>query len=277
MKINKIFMLATMALVSMGIASCSSDDDYAPGKPAGSNDVYFTNEASQAIDLSATSFTITLGRADAGSAISVPLVQRQVASVFTVPATAEFAAGQTETEVTIQVSSEAEPFTDYQLRLAIPEEYTSPYKAGDPKMVPELNIFVHKEDYVLYATGTFHENVLFGNSWEQTIEYSATLDVFRMPGVFASGTNWYFLWNEKSGDDCEFSWCNASGKAVSKFDTGYVHSSYGMIAANDISDDKTFVGYNADDNAFYFPLEFTVSAGSFGSDFDTLTDVKFVK
>jgi hypothetical protein len=277
MKINKIFLLATMALVSMGIASCSSDDDYAPGKPAGSNDVYFTNEASQAIELSATSFTITLGRADAGSAISVPLVQRQVASVFTVPATAEFAAGQTETEVTIQVSSEAEPFTDYQLRLAIPEEYTSPYKAGDPKMVPELNIFVHKEDYVLYATGTFNENVLFGNSWEQTIEYSATLDVFRMPDVFASGTNWYFLWNEKSGDDCEFSWCNASGKAVSKFDTGYVHSSYGMIAANDISDDKTFVGYNADDNAFYFPLEFTVSAGSFGSDFDTLTDVKFVK
>lgn len=275
MKINKIFMLATMALVSMGIASCSSDDDYAPGKPAGSNDVYFTNQAAQALDLSASSFTITLGRTDAGSAVSVPLKQVQVDPVFTVPATAEFAAGETETEVTIQISGDAEPFTDYQLRLAIPEEYTSPYIQKDD--VPELNIFVHKEDYVLYATGTFNENVLFGDSWEQTIEYSATLDVFRMPDVFASGTSWYFLWNEKSGDDCEFSWCNASGKAVSKFDTGYVHSSYGMIAANDISDDKTFVGYDADDNAFYFPLEFTVSAGSFGSDFDTLTDVKFVK
>jgi len=275
MKINKIFLLAAMALTGMGLASCSSDDDFTPGKPAGSNNVYFTNQAAQALDLSASSFTITLGRADAGSALSVPLKQLQVDPVFTVPATAEFAAGATETEVTIQISGDAEPFTDYQLRLAIPEEYTSPYIQKDD--VPELNIFVHKEDYVLYATGTFNENVLFGNSWEQTIEYSATLDVFRMPGVFASGTNWYFLWNEKSGDDCEFSWCNASGKAVSKFDTGYVHSSYGMIAANDISDDKTFVGYDADDNTFYFPLEFTVSAGSFGSDFDTLTDVKFVK
>ena len=275
MKINKIFLLAAMALTGMGLASCSSDDDFTPGKPAGSNNVYFTNQAAQALDLSASSSTITLGRADAGSALSVPLKQLQVDPVFTVPATAEFAAGATETEVTIQISGDAEPFTDYQLRLAIPEEYTSPYIQKDD--VPELNIFVHKEDYVLYATGTFNENVLFGNSWEQTIEYSATLDVFRMPGVFASGTNWYFLWNEKSGDDCEFSWCNASGKAVSKFDTGYVHSSYGMIAANDISDDKTFVGYDADDNTFYFPLEFTVSAGSFGSDFDTLTDVKFVK
>lgn len=275
MKINKIFLLAAMALTGMGLASCSSDDDFTPGKPAGSNNVYFTNQAAQALDLSASSFTITLGRTDAGSAVSVPLKQVQVDPVFTVPATAEFAAGETETEVTIQISGDAEPFTDYQLRLAIPEEYTSPYIQKDD--VPELNIFVHKEDYVLYATGTFNENVLFGDSWEQTIEYSATLNVFRMPDVFASGTNWYFLWNEKSGDDCEFSWCNASGKAVSKFDTGYVHSSYGMIAANDISDDKTFVGYDADDNAFYFPLEFTVSAGSFGSDFDTLTDVKFVK
>lgn len=275
MKINKIFLLAAMALTGMGLASCSSDDDFTPGKPAGSNNVYFTNQAAQTLDLSASSFTITLGRADAGSALSVPLKQLQVDPVFTVPATAEFAAGATETEVTIQISGDAEPFTDYQLRLAIPEEYTSPYIQKDD--VPELNIFVHKEDYVLYAIGTFNENVLFGDSWEQTIEYSATLDVFRMPGVFASGTNWYFLWNEKSGDDCEFSWCNASGKAVSKFDTGYVHSSYGMIAANDISDDKTFVGYDADDNAFYFPLEFTVSAGSFGSDSDTLTDVKFVK
>ena len=275
MKINKIFLLAAMALTGMGLASCSSDDDFTPGKPAGSNNVYFTNQAAQTLDLSASSFTITLGRTDAGSAVSVPLKQVQVDPVFTVPATAEFAAGETETEVTIQISGDAEPFTDYQLRLAIPEEYTSPYIQKDD--VPELNIFVHKEDYVLYATGTFNENVLFGDSWEQTIEYSATLDVFRMPNVFASGTNWYFLWNEKSGDDCEFSWCNASGKAVSKFDTGYVHSTYGMIAANDISDDKTFVGYDADDNAFYFPLEFTVSAGSFGSDSDTLTDVKFVK
>lgn len=275
MKINKIFLLAAMALTGMGLASCSSDDDFTPGKPAGSNNVYFTNQAAQTLDLSASSFTITLGRTDAGSAVSVPLKQVQVDPVFTVPATAEFAAGETETEVTIQISGDAEPFTDYQLRLAIPEEYTSPYIQKDD--VPELNIFVHKEDYVLYATGTFNENVLFGDSWEQTIEYSATLDVFRMRDVFASGTNWYFLWNEKSGDDCEFSWCNASGKAVSKFDTGYVHSTYGMIAANDISDDKTFVGYDADDNAFYFLLEFTVSAGSFGSDFDTLTDVKFVK
>ena len=275
MKINKIFLLAAMALTGMGLASCSSDDDFTPGKPAGSNNVYFTNQAAQTLDLSASSFTITLGRTDAGSAVSVPLKQVQVDPVFTVPATAEFAAGETETEVTIQISGDAEPFTDYQLRLAIPEEYTSPYIQKDD--VPELNIFVHKEDYVLYATGTFNENVLFGDSWEQTIEYSATLDVFRMRDVFVSGTNWYFLWNEKSGDDCEFSWCNASGKAVSKFDTGYVHSTYGMIAANDISDDKTFVGYDADDNAFYFPLEFTVSAGSFGSDSDTLTDVKFVK
>ena len=84
MKINKIFLLAAMALTGMGLASCSSDDDFTPGKPAGSNNVYFKNQAAQALDLSASSFTITLGRADAGSALSVPLKQLQVDPVFTV-------------------------------------------------------------------------------------------------------------------------------------------------------------------------------------------------
>lgn len=138
MKINKIFLLAAMALTGFGFASCSDDDSYSPGKPAGSNNVYFVDEAHQVLDLTATSFNIKVGRADAGSALTVPLKQLQVASVFTVPATVEFAAGQTEVEVPIQISSDAEPFTDYQLRLAIPEEYTSPYRVQD--YVPELNI-----------------------------------------------------------------------------------------------------------------------------------------
>lgn len=263
MKINKIFMLATMALVSMGIASCSSDDDYAPGKPAGSNDVYFTNEAHQAIDLTATSFTITLGRADAGSAISVPLVQRQVASVFTVPATAEFAAGQTETEVTIQVSSDAEPFTDYQLRLAIPEEFTSPYKTGDPKLVPELNILIHKEDYKDYAKVLYDDQFWYGESWEDVIQYSATLDLYRI-APFEPGFWMYY----KIVDGKSITPCTSAGKAYTgAITTGLVHPSYGAVSATWVKDGS---GYNADEDAYYVNYEWTVSAGSFGSYFNVI-------
>jgi len=264
MKINKIFMLATMALVSMGIASCSSDDDYAPGKPAGSNDVYFTNEASQALELTATSFTITLGRADASSALSVPLKQRQVDPVFTVPATAEFAAGQTETEVTIQISSEAEPFTDYHLRLAIPEEYTSPYKAGDPKMVPELNIYIHKEDYKDYAKVLYDDQFWYEESWEDVIQYSATLDLYRI-APFAEGAWMYY----KIVEGKSITPCTSAGKAYSgAITTGITHSTYGPVSAT--LDPSSPSGYSAEDDAYYVFYQWTVAAGSFGSGYNVI-------
>ena len=268
MKINKIFMLATMALVSMGIASCSSDDDYVPGKPAGSNDVYFTHEAHQALDLSATSFTITLGRADAGSAISVPLTQRQFDPVFTVPATAEFAAGQTETEVTIQISAEAQPFTDYQLRLAIPEEYTSPYKEEHPYFQPELNILVHKEDYKDYAKVLYDDQFWYEESWEDVIQYSATLDLYRI-APFAKG--FWMYYKIKEGESITV--CNNEGKTYTgAIATGLYHNTYGDLSATwDTS--SGFSGYVPEEDTYYILYKWTVSAGSFGSYYNT---IKFI-
>ena len=183
MKINKIFLLAAMALTGMGFASCSDDDNFEPGKPAGSNNVYFVDEASQVLELTATSFTITVGRADAGSALSVPLTQVQVDPVFTVPATAEFAAGQTETEVTIQISAEAVPFTNYQLRLAIPEEYTSPYKVNEKGYVPEMNVNIMKEDYKPFQKGTYYSQFNDAEVHNNVLEYSEMKKTYRVKVV----------------------------------------------------------------------------------------------
>ena len=263
MKINKIFLLATMALVSMGFASCSSDDDYAPGKPAGSNNVYFTNQTALALDLSATSFTITLGRADAGSALSVPLKQVQVDPVFTVPATAEFAAGATEAEVTIQMSNDAQPFTDYQLRLAIPEEYTSPYIQQDD--VPELNIFVHKEDYKDWAAVEYYDDFWMEDSWEDVLQYSATLDLYRI-APWVAGNYLYF----KIVEGESIAVCDNTGKTYTGANvTGLVHSTYGAVSASwDTS--GGFSGYVADEDTYYILFKWTVSAGSFGSYYNTI-------
>lgn len=263
MKINKIFLLAAMALTGFGFASCSDDDSYSPGKPAGSNNVYFVDEAHQVLDLTATSFNIKVGRADAGSALTVPLKQLQVASVFTVPATVEFAAGQTEVEVPIQISSDAEPFTDYQLRLAIPEEYTSPYRVQD--YVPELNVQIHKEDYKDYAAIEYYDNFWYGEKWEDVIQYSATLDLYRY-APFAEGC--YFYYKIDEGKDITV--CNAEGKKYTgKTVTGLSHSTYGAIsAAWDTA--SGFSGYNPEDDTYYILYEWTVDAGSFGPYYNTI-------
>lgn len=269
MKINKIFLLAAMALTGFGITSCSDDDDYTAGKPAGSNEVYFMHEAHQALDLTATSFNITVGRADAGSALSVPLKQVQVASVFTVPATVEFAAGQTEVEVPIQISADAEPFKDYQLRLAIPEEYTNPYTDAHPYFQPALNILVHKEDYKDWAQVYYYDDFWYEDGWEDVLQYSAKLDLYRI-APFAQGYWMYFKIDE--GKDITV--CNADGKKYTGATaTGLSHSTYGAVSASwDTA--SGFSGYNPEDDTYYILYKWTVSAGSFGSYYNTMKILK---
>ena len=46
MKINKIFLMAGLAVMGLVATSCGDDDDnYTPGKPAGNNNVVFINQA----------------------------------------------------------------------------------------------------------------------------------------------------------------------------------------------------------------------------------------
>ena len=271
MKINKYFLMAGLAVMSLLATSCSDKDEYTPGKQAGANDVTFADGSNKILEFSATSFDIELTRTNTTSALEVPLKVIKKPDFVTIPATASFAAGEATATVTCTVGSEMEAFTPYEVAVDIDEEYTNPYKESNT--YPRFQITLIKEDYKLFAKGTFNETVLFKSKWEQEIEYSPMLDMFRMKNVFVNGTNWYFLWNQKAGDDCEFSFCNSDGKALKKFASGYVHKTYGMIMANVLSD--YFVGYDADDNAFYFPFEFTVDAGSFGANFDTITDVVF--
>jgi hypothetical protein len=272
MKINKLFLMAGLAVMSLMATSCSSDDDnYTPGKEAGANDVTFADGSNITLEFTATSFDIVLKRSNTTSALEVPLKVVKKPDFLTVPATASFAAGAETAVVTCTVGSDMEAFVNYEVAIDIDEEYTNPYK--ETNSFPRYQITLVKEDYKLFASGVFKENILFKDSWPQEIEYSPLLDMFRMKNVFVPGGNWYFHWNQKGGDDSQFSFCNSEGKNVTKFASGYVHTSYGSITANVLGD--YWMGYDADDNAFYFRLEFTVSAGSFGSNYDTISDVVF--
>lgn len=253
------------------MGSCSDDDnDYTAGKPAGKYDVSFEEEGKIALALTDDKFDVTLTRANGDGELTVPVEVVEKPDFMTVPSSVTFAAGETEKSIEITIGEDMENFVDYALRLRVPEEYTQPYveDAGSP----QLNIIVLKEDYKPYALGEFTENVLFGQSWEQLLEYSEIMDMYRLPNLIASGTHFLFKWNGKSGDDSELFFCDATGKKIEKYASGYVHPSYGMIYANFLY--ANWTGFDADENAFYFPLEFTVSAGSFGKNYDTFTIIE---
>ena len=113
--------------------------------------------------------------------------------------------------------------------------------------------------YVPYANGVYTSD-LFG-SWEQPMEkYILDETTYRLPDYIAPGYDLYFTWNPETG---EVATINTS------WETGYIHPSYGMIIST-----CSASAYDADSKTFGFAVEYTVSAGSFGSFVDTFTIIE---
>lgn len=277
MKLNKIFLFATIALSTMLVA-CGDDDDYQKGGPAGTYDVTFIDEENVVLDVAANEFTVKIARANANGELTVPLIA-QCSDVFSVPASVTFANGEAEKEITITVKDNIEMFKSYPFVLTVPDDFINPYveDAGSPR----CNISVIKEDYKLYAVATFTDPVFFKQAWRQPIEYSELLDMYRMADCFADGTPWYFKWsdhtwnNEMETEEEGFYFCDADGKKVTKWLTGYIHPRYGAVSAEVL--DGYFFGWDSEEEALYFPLEITVSAGSFGANFFSLSDFEYAE
>lgn len=266
MKINKIFLMAGLAVMGLVATSCGDDDDnYTPGKPAGNNNVVFINQANQVLALTATDFTIELRRdsSEMSSELTVPLEIVTCSDVLSCPKSATFASGAAETTVKIGVSDAAKPYEVYDLIVRIPEENTNPYKIQTG--ASQLAITVMKEDYKSFATADFTSAFpLFNDTWEIDIEYSEYLDLYRVKGLYFDGYDYYYKLGEKDEDgNVPMTMCNADGSDMTKVACGYVHEDYGMVSTTWLSDN--FTGYDAESKAYMIPFKWTVSAGSFGS------------
>ena len=115
MKINKIFLMAGIAVMSLMATSCSDDDKYQKGPEAGSQNVGFVNQTNPVLGLTDTQFTVELKRSNASGELTVPLEIIQCADVLSAPSSVTFASGSETATLTINVSNAAEAFVDYQL------------------------------------------------------------------------------------------------------------------------------------------------------------------
>ena len=242
---NKYFLLAVASCCLF--TACSDDDDYTPGSPANTSgdNVYFSaeNEAVPALGVDESEFTVTIERTNTGSAQSIPLkVATPHDSIFTVPASVDFASGEGKKTITIKTTDKMRMFKSYALSIVIPEEYTQQY--AETTVYPRIELNVIKEDYQPYATGTYSAG-FFEESWEATLEYSEILDQYRFASCWMEGYDVLFAWN--------------GAKVVingsQKFASGYVHSSYGMVSVTPGS-----CSYDASSKTFSFVYEWTVSA-----------------
>ena len=210
------------------------------------------------LELTDTQFGVTVQRSNANGELTVPLIV--IASPeLTVPESVTFANGSTTAVITVKVSEEAKAFVDYKLDITIPAEYAgSTYKANQTTY-PHLTIVAHKEDYKIWGKMTY-TSWKFGESWDAEVYYSEYLDLYRSD-IFTDGYPFYFRINE----DGTLEITDNHGSKQQDTVIGYVHPSYGMMFVRWLSDN--FTGYSG--GAYYLPLQYRVSAGSFGADYDS--------
>lgn len=259
---NRYFLLAVASCCIF--TACSNNDDYVSGSAANSGEnIYFaaSNESSPVLATDENTFSITVERSNGTAAESIPLiVATPHDSIFTVPATVDFASGETSKTITITASAKMRMFKTYALSLAIPEAYTHQY--AETEVYPRMELSVLKEDYQPYANGTYTCG-FFGDSWEAELEYSPILNLYRFSGCWMPGYDVTFTWDGGASITVN------GGEAIT---TGYVHSRYGMVSATPIKDE---CGYDTDSKLFTFGYTWTVSAGPFGdyADYFEITEM----
>lgn len=130
MKINKYMLFAAMGCMVM--AACGDDDNWQPGAPdaEGKAGAYFPTITSE-IEVEPTDPTeieFTVARTNTDGALQMPLeVLSNDDDVFQIPATANFADG--ETQATVKVTyADAEPGVTYSFEVKVPEDYITTYK-----------------------------------------------------------------------------------------------------------------------------------------------------
>lgn len=110
--------------------------------------------------------------------------------------------------------------------------------------------------YKSYCSGVFTSG-LFG-SWNQDMEVAeGDNTVYRLPGYIAEGYDLNFFWDAKTGD---------LSPIDKTWETGYVHSKYGMLNATCYG-----IEYDAEAKTFTFQVEYTCTAGTFGTFNETFT------
>ncbi|MBE6204590.1 MAG: hypothetical protein E7136_04705 [Rikenellaceae bacterium] len=170
-KFFRIFAVA--ALLCTTLVACEEKfDDYTPADPVSGVQAYFSNES--ATDVTVTKadsqVEVTLMRGDAMTAASVPItasIDAAYASLFNVPATANFETGKTSTSVVI--TFDGAQLTDgakYQITLKVGDDVSTPYG----KNQTTLNISV-PEPYVLLGKGLYREDLMTGIFDVDNIEY----------------------------------------------------------------------------------------------------------
>ena len=128
--------------------------------------------------------------------------------------------------------------------------------------VSELKFTITRDFVWEYLGEGVYSCWLFGQSWPQPVYRGEGTQLYKLPGCITPGYDIEFELTEDG---------QHLAKAIAKQETGYIHSSYGMISISSALDDNgNPYDIQRQDNVIYLPVQYTVTAGPFGADFDSI-------
>ena len=196
-------------------------------------------------------FQVELWRGNTSGSLSVPVTISGATSYFTPNKNQfDFADGESKAPLTFSYD-DLNNFAgeSYSIKVEITDEsQLSPSGKG------VLNITTQRKlTFQPVGTGTFN-SMFFEEAWSQDLLKAAEADYYRLPNLYFNG---YHL---------EFTVDNGV-IGIAKQPMGYNHSSYGMVSWDPRYPSECVVT----GKVYNFTVAFTVSAGSFGKFFETLT------
>jgi hypothetical protein len=247
---KKIFKYAYVALAGMMVVSLVSCVDKYDYDGAGEQDpgAFISADATQlkyaAEDAQILNFTLQRTNSEAAEDIALTCDN----SNFQVPSSVNFAAG--EAKKTVAVPFSILGGTTEEVTITVAPQSATVYGVGEMK-------FTITRDFVWEFLGEgVYTSWLFGESWPQPVYRGEGTHLYKLPDCIAAG---YDIQFELTDDEQHLA------RTIEKQETGYIHSSYGMVSIEAAADDIV-----REDNIIYLPFKYTVSAGSFGANYDSI-------
>lgn len=268
MKIDKILALSMASMLTVAFTACDSEDEAYEWASVSGSQVYFNNSLAKeyVLSMNESSFNIPVSRVSDADAISVPLnVTLEEGSLFTIPQSVSFAAGQK--EATIQVSYdpaniEFDKFETVKISLADAglttewgiSEYV--FTAGVPAPWVSLGMATVVDDFITGIFGVeniawqveLQENQLYPGYYRLVNPYGAGYP-YNEPGDFDVSQDYYMEIHAENPDQVyiptvtygmdwgygNFIFGSLAGYYLAKGDEGKAADYYGTLADGIIS------------------------------------------
>ena len=268
-------------MLSVVLSACSSDEyDWAT---VSGNQVYFSNETPESFELSTTSttFEVPIYRVKTDEAITVPVTATlQDGSIFTVPSSVSFAQGEKEAKIAISYDPSKITYGTYEdITLSIADStYTTAYGYGSLTFKAGATEWSDWRSYNAAGTCTYTYSIFWTGD-------DSGLDFQIRDNVIETNKHQFKIKQCMYGIDLILDYDSETGvvSCPNQF-TGYTHSSYGDVYVADYnyymetvrgkdpsSFTKVYGQFDEENGYIDIPVTYYVSAGSFGSDYETIT------